>query len=87
MSRTPRLHAETHDYRHDSLLQDPVGGKPTGVFDHLAVEILIDFRIGEAGGGGDIDGRELAATPGHGRLENGLRALGPQRFRVRNVSK
>jgi hypothetical protein len=32
----------------DPLLQDPVGGKPNGVFDPLGFEVLVNFRIREA---------------------------------------
>ena len=47
-----------------------------GEFDPFALEILVDFGIGEAGVGAEIDARQLAAIAGHDRLQCALPSIG-----------
>ena len=47
-----------------------------GEFDPLALEILVDFGIGEAGVGAEIEARELAAIARHDRLQDAFPSIG-----------
>jgi hypothetical protein len=60
----------------NAFLQYAVGRQPNGVFDPFAFEILVDFGIGEAGVGPEIEARELAAIAGYDRLQDAFPSIG-----------
>ncbi len=60
----------------DPFLQHAVRREPDRVFDPFAFEILIDFGIGEAGVGAEIEARDLASIARHNRLQDVRPAVG-----------
>jgi hypothetical protein len=60
----------------DPFLQDAVGRQTDRIFDPFGFQILVNFRVCEAGVGAEIDARELAAIARHDRLQNAVPSIG-----------